>query len=109
MLPLKDDSLTVAFFDSSIFLLIGDGEKFLFWVDAWLNGASLSVSYLKLVRAVPKFLRIARSMASALDGNSWIHDIQGALSVPCRPGTPAYKFQIKTKGETCKSRVSARG
>jgi hypothetical protein len=94
MLPLKDDSLTVAFFDSSIFLLIGDGQKFLFWVDAWLNGASLSVAYLKLVRVVPKFLR-----------NSWIHDIQGGLSVPCRPGTPAYKFQVKTKGETCKSRA----
>jgi hypothetical protein len=23
------------------------------------------------------------------------------LSVPCRPGTPAYKFQVKTKGEAC--------
>jgi hypothetical protein len=25
---------------------------------------------------------------------------RGPLSVPCRPGTPAYKFQVKTKGET---------
>jgi hypothetical protein len=29
------------------------------------------------------------------------------LSVPCRSGTPAYKFQDKTKGETCKSQAPA--
>jgi hypothetical protein len=31
----------------------------------------------------------------------------GPLSVPCRPGTPAYKFQVKTKGEACKSHAPA--
>jgi hypothetical protein len=30
-----------------------------------------------------------------------------SLSVPCRSGTPAYKFQVKTKGETCKSHAPA--
>jgi hypothetical protein len=32
---------------------------------------------------------------------------RGPLSVPCRPGTPAYKFQVKTKGEACKSHAPA--
>jgi hypothetical protein len=26
---------------------------------------------------------------------------RGPLSIPCRPGTPAYKLQVKTKSETC--------
>jgi hypothetical protein len=33
----------------------------------------------------------------------------GPLLVPCRPGTPAYKFQVKTEGQTCKSHAPACG
>jgi hypothetical protein len=29
------------------------------------------------------------------------------MSVPWRPGTPVYKFQVKIKGETCKSHAPA--
>jgi hypothetical protein len=82
MLPLQDDCLTIVFFNSFISLRFGDGQKFLFLVDLWLNGTSALVAYHQLVRVGPKCLCVARTVASALDGNTWIHIILGVLMVP---------------------------
>jgi hypothetical protein len=41
------------------------------------------------------------------DGMQISYGCSKILSVPWRPGTPAYKFQIKTEGETCKSHTPA--
>jgi hypothetical protein len=55
------------------------------------------------MRKVPKKQRGKRDVGpttGSLPHSRWA---RGPLSVPWRPCTPAYKFQVKTEGETCKS------
>jgi hypothetical protein len=81
-LSLRDDPMTVAFFNNSITLHLGDGQLFSFWTDPWLDDVGLATAYPELVAAVPLRLRKRRSVASALHGNAWARDVQGALTIP---------------------------
>jgi hypothetical protein len=36
LLPVKKDPTTTAFFHASTLLVLGDGQSFKFWQDAWL-------------------------------------------------------------------------
>jgi hypothetical protein len=40
-LPLNEDAVTVAFFNASIQMRLGDGEVLFFWSDPWLQEARL--------------------------------------------------------------------
>jgi hypothetical protein len=40
-LPSSEDAATVAFFNASIQMSLGDGESLFFWTDPWLQGARL--------------------------------------------------------------------
>jgi hypothetical protein len=51
--PLREDPMTVAFFNNSITLHLGDGKLFAFWMDPWLDGAALDSVYPELAAAVP--------------------------------------------------------
>jgi hypothetical protein len=80
-MPFKADAITMAFFNASVDVALGDGNSLLFWSDAWLQGQDLSAIVPDLVPVVPKRKRASRTVASALDQNAWIIDISGALTV----------------------------
>jgi hypothetical protein len=80
-MPFKADAITMAFFNASVDVALGDGNSLLFWSDAWLQGQDLSATVSDLVPVVPKRKRASRTVASALDQNAWIVDISGALTV----------------------------
>jgi hypothetical protein len=75
-----EDSVTKAFFDASIQLVLGDGATFLFWVDAWLEGARLADIALDLVAASTRRCWRRCTVVDALQDQSWMQDITRALS-----------------------------
>jgi hypothetical protein len=82
VMPLREDPMVIGFFYNSITLHLGDGRLFAFWTDPWLNGAALSSAYPELVVAVPARLCRVHMVASVLDNNAWVRDVQGALTIP---------------------------
>jgi hypothetical protein len=81
-LPMSEDAATVAFFNASIQMILGNGEALLFWSDPWLQGAHLVDIAPELTAAVPPRRHKRRSVACALHGNAWTCDITCALTVP---------------------------
>jgi hypothetical protein len=81
-LPCTVDSLSTMLFDASVELQLGNGERFLFWTDAWFQGARLADLAPDLVVAVSTTAKKHRTVASAMMDNAWIRDITGALTVP---------------------------
>jgi hypothetical protein len=80
-LSMGEDSLTKAFFDASIRLVLGNDATILFWVDPWLEGARLADIAPDLVAASSRRGRRWRTVADALQDHSWIQDITRALTV----------------------------
>ena len=70
-----------AMFQASIFVELGNGQKALFWSDRWLQGKSLIDIAPCLYNAVNNTARKKRTVAQALQGDQWIGDIAGALTV----------------------------
>lgn len=61
--------------------IIGDGRRFKFWQDRWLEGRSMA----DLAPALFQFIKPAakaRTVASALLDGSWAHDFSGSPSIP---------------------------
>jgi hypothetical protein len=81
-LPCQTDPVTEAFFKSLIICVVGNGESTMLWSDPRLDGESVANHMPQLVEAVPACLQQRRTVASALAGSAWIHDIKGALSIP---------------------------
>jgi hypothetical protein len=75
-LRMNEDSLTKAFLDASVRLVLGNGATFLFWVDPWLADIAPD-----LVAAASRHSRRQRTLAEALQDHAWIQDITGALTV----------------------------
>jgi hypothetical protein len=59
------------------------------------------------IRKVPKKQHGKRDVGPTTGSLPLPRWARGPLSVPWRPGTPAYKFQVKIEGETCKSHTPA--
>jgi hypothetical protein len=60
---------------------VGNGKKFLFWTDRWLQGCSIEDMAPNLMKFVRPKAR-AMTVAAALHENEWIAQIRGAPSVP---------------------------
>jgi hypothetical protein len=62
-------------------IVVGSGEKILFWMDPWINGhsaATLAPALIKLVR--PGLLR-CRMVQQGKVNNNWVLDIAGPLTI----------------------------
>jgi len=70
-----------AMFQASIYVELGDGCKAMFWTDRWLQGKSLADIAPCLCAAVGRQAQNRRTVAQALQGDSWITDISRALTV----------------------------
>jgi hypothetical protein len=60
---------------------LSNGNIALFWTDWWLNGKSLADVAPCLCAAVGPRVRKVRTVAQSLQGDRWIADISGALTV----------------------------
>jgi hypothetical protein len=69
-MPFKADDTTMAFFNASIKIVLGDSQSLFFWRDGWLHGQDLSAIAPDLVAAVPMRKRLWRTVVSALDRNA---------------------------------------
>lgn len=69
-----------AMFAISIATSIGNGENTLFWIDRWLHGCCLEELAPDVYKSVPLRVRKTRTVAQALQAQSWVSDIRGALS-----------------------------
>jgi hypothetical protein len=78
----SEDVATTAFFLASIRCTVGNGAATLFWFDPWLDGKSVAERAPNLAEVVNKRSRRCRIVQEALQGNTWIRDITGALTIP---------------------------
>jgi hypothetical protein len=53
----------------------------LFWSDRWLHGCSIADLAPLVTACVPPRIKNKRTVAQALDGDAWLSDIQGGLSL----------------------------
>jgi hypothetical protein len=68
-------------FDMAVNVVVGNGDKILFWFDRWLDGLTMAEMAPNLFRAIPKRTIKRNTVAHALFGRSWVHDVKGALTV----------------------------
>jgi hypothetical protein len=68
-------------FDASTTMVVGDGNKALFWEDTWMEGMTIEEIASDLFALIPKRARKRRTVREALTERRWIADIQGALSL----------------------------
>jgi hypothetical protein len=80
-LLLNKDATTVAFFNASIRMMLGNGESLFFWTDPWLQGTCLADIALDLTVAVGAHHHKQRSVANAFHNNNWTRDITDALTI----------------------------
>jgi hypothetical protein len=76
-LPLSEDVATIAFFNVSIQMSLGNGETLFFWSDPWLHGVRLAEIAPELTAAVPPRCLKRCLVACALRGRH-----HGRLNVP---------------------------
>ena len=80
-LNLQTEPEVQALFDASVFVRVGNGERTLFWKDAWLDRKSIQAVAPTLWAMVSWRTIHSRTVAQALQDRRWIDDINGALSV----------------------------
>jgi len=80
-LPDKEERVVKEMFQASIYIELGDGNKALFWTDHWFQGQSLLDVAPCLCDAVGSRIQKQRTVAQALQGDRWVRDIKGALTV----------------------------
>jgi hypothetical protein len=68
-------------FKASTSVKLGDMQQALFWVNKWLDGASVAQFTLALTLVVDKRRRDRRLVKDAIDSGHWIGDITGLLSM----------------------------
>ena len=69
----------VAMFVVATKSLVGNGRTTCFWTDRWLHGSRLEDLAPNVVKCVSLRIRKRRLVFEALQGNTWVTDIQGAL------------------------------
>jgi hypothetical protein len=70
-----------ALFFACTSMMVGNGERALFWEDRSINGRSVSEIAPLLYNCIPKRRRKIRTVSDGLQGNCWACDIQGTLGV----------------------------
>jgi hypothetical protein len=70
-----------ALFEASVSVEINDGCSVLFWRDRWIDGESLETRAPNLCQTVPARICNSRIAHDALQGQRWVKDIRGGLSV----------------------------
>ena len=80
-LPIEHEHVVDKMFQASIYVELGNGHKVLFWSDRWVEGHSLPELVPCLCYAVRAQVKKKRTVAEALQGDQWIQDISGALTV----------------------------
>uniref|UniRef100_A0A0A8XQ40 Uncharacterized protein n=1 Tax=Arundo donax TaxID=35708 RepID=A0A0A8XQ40_ARUDO len=80
-LQLSFHANTTALFSISVTTQIGHGDNTLFWSDRWLHGQPVIDLAPNLTAAVRKRVISQRTVAQALSNQTWVRDIQGALSL----------------------------
>ena len=81
LLPHELETIVEPMFMASIYVELGDDCKALFWTDRCLQGRSISELAPCLCNAVGSRIKKQRTIAQALQGDNWIRDISGALTV----------------------------
>jgi hypothetical protein len=76
-IPMKAQSFFVVAMQTDI----GNGDNILFWTDRWLNGKRIADIAPRLLATIPKRRINKCTVQEGLDGNKWISDIRGALTV----------------------------
>lgn len=71
----------LTFFQASVTIQVGDGEKTHFWIDKWLLGQSISDLALAVVSAVSSRIIKKRTVAQAMHNRQWVVDITGPITV----------------------------
>lgn len=75
-LPDSQEPVVEAMFKASTYMEVGDGNRALFWVDKWLGGRAIEDIAPCLYMAVGTRIRNRRTVAQALHGDQWVHDIR---------------------------------
>jgi hypothetical protein len=80
-LPIQVPQNAQALFNVAVDVIVGNGEKILFWKDRWLDGHTIAEIAPNLVKSVHKQTAKRRTVAQALLNGKWVEDIKGALTV----------------------------
>ncbi|KAF8663290.1 hypothetical protein HU200_055900 [Digitaria exilis] len=79
-LEIKVDPQVEDFFRASTVALIGNGHRIKFWLDPWINGASVPNLAPNLFKSVPARIRSRRTVAQAVQQHAWTRDASGELN-----------------------------
>ncbi|WVZ70698.1 hypothetical protein U9M48_019341 [Paspalum notatum var. saurae] len=79
--PIQVHKCAQALFSTTMVTEIGDGSTTLFWSDQWLLGKNIAELAPLVFALVPKRRIHKRTVLEALTDNTWLSNIQGALSV----------------------------
>jgi hypothetical protein len=67
-------------FQSSVTVVVGDGQSARFWTNSWLPNGPISRFTPHLFAAIGRRRR-QKSVRDAISNQSWVHDIQGATTI----------------------------
>lgn len=81
-LPSSPDPVLEGFFAASTYTILGNGVSARFWLDRWIGGQSVRSLALHLFADVDAAAMEASRVRQALDGNAWVRDVTGVLTVP---------------------------
>ncbi|KAM0928813.1 hypothetical protein ACQ4PT_002002 [Festuca glaucescens] len=80
-MDLQVGSESLALFNASVRIVLGNGESILLWEDPWIGGLSVAAIAPELLKLVRPAVRKRRTVSAGLAGNSWALDIAVELSV----------------------------
>ncbi|WVZ54094.1 LOW QUALITY PROTEIN: hypothetical protein U9M48_004954 [Paspalum notatum var. saurae] len=80
-MPIHIPNNARALFNVVVETIVGNGESTKFWSDRWLQGKTAAEVAPDSIKLVPKRTVKQRTVAQALNNNSWARDIKGALTV----------------------------
>lgn len=80
-LPIRTCPQVQAFFKASTFVVIGNGERTLFWEDRWLQGEGVADIAPCVYLLVPPRTRQRQTVRGGLHERSWANCLQGGMSM----------------------------
>jgi hypothetical protein len=72
---------TVAVFNASVRITIGDGACIAFWEDPWVDGLPVDAITPDQIKLVKPGIWCSRTVHQEIEGTTWLRDIAGELSV----------------------------
>jgi hypothetical protein len=80
-LPRHPNPDTIALFNTSVRISVGDGSRIMFWDDPWINGLTVAALAPAVVALTKPRTRRSRTVKDGVAGDAWALDISGPLSV----------------------------